>query len=65
MPEELVDELFDIVNDRNKGDPCAGYRQSAIRENLADEITSITAPTLLIWGNNDTITPPFVGRRIP
>ena len=27
MPEELVDELFDIVNDRKWQDLCAGYRQ--------------------------------------
>ncbi|HAE14428.1 MAG: alpha/beta hydrolase [Chitinophagales bacterium] len=61
--EELVDELFDIVNDRNKVIRVLATAKSAIRENLADEITSITAPTLLIWGNNDTITPPFVGEE--
>ncbi|MFN3940290.1 MAG: alpha/beta fold hydrolase, partial [Chitinophagales bacterium] len=29
-----------------------------------EELHKITAPTLLIWGNNDTITPPCVGEEI-
>ena len=37
--------------------------KSAIRQNLAEEVAKISAPTLLIWGNNDTITPPFVGEE--
>ena len=37
--------------------------RSAIKNNLGDELKQITLPTLLIWGNNDSITPPFVGRE--
>ena len=37
--------------------------KSAIRNNLGEEISQIKKPTLLIWGNNDSITPPFVGRE--
>lgn len=61
--KELVDELFDIVNDRNKVIRVLATAKSAIRQNLAEEVGKITAPTLLIWGNNDTITPPFVGEE--
>jgi len=61
--KELVDELFDIVNDRNKVIRVLTTAKSAIRQNLAEEVAKITAPTLLIWGNNDTITPPFVGEE--
>ncbi len=61
--KELVDELFDIVNDRNKVLRVLTTAKSAIRQNLAEEVSKITAPTLLIWGNNDTITPPFVGEE--
>lgn len=60
---ELVDELFDIVNDRNKVLRVLATAKSAIRQNLGEEVGKITAPTLLIWGNNDTITPPFVGEE--
>jgi len=61
--KELVDELFDIVNDRNKVIRVLATAKSAIRQNLAEEVGKISAPTLLIWGNNDTITPPFVGEE--
>ena len=61
--KELVDELFDIVNDRNKVIRVLATAKSAIRQNLGEELHNITAPTLLIWGNNDTITPPFVGEE--
>jgi pimeloyl-ACP methyl ester carboxylesterase len=37
--------------------------RSAIKNNLGDDLKKITLPTLLIWGNNDSITPPFVGRE--
>ena len=53
-------KLFDIVNDRNKViRVCWLPPKAPSVRTLADEITSITAPTLLIWGNNDTITPPL------
>lgn len=61
--KELVDELFEIVNDRNKVIRVLATAKSAIRQNLGEELHNITAPTLLIWGNNDTITPPFVGEE--
>ena len=37
--------------------------KSAIRNNLGEELSQILQPTLLVCGNNDTITPPFVGRE--
>ena len=61
--KELVDELFDIVNDRAKVIRVLATAKSAIRQNLAEDVAKISAPTLLIWGNNDTITPPFVGEE--
>lgn len=61
--KELVDELFDIVNDRNKLIRVLASAKSAIRHNLAEEVSKIVVPTLLIWGKNDTITPPFVGEE--
>ena len=37
--------------------------KSAIRNNLGEELKNIKQPTCLIWGNNDTITPPFVAEE--
>ena len=61
--KELVDEVYEIVNNRIKAIKIISLAKSAIRNNLGEEISQILKPTLLIWGNNDTITPPFVGRE--
>lgn len=61
--KELVDEVYDIVNQRLKVIKVIALAKSAIRNNLGDELKEIKTPTLLIWGNNDTITPPFVGKE--
>lgn len=61
--KELVDEVFDIVNDRNKALRVVTTAKSAIRHNVGDRLDQIKVPTLLIWGAQDTITPPFVGEK--
>ena len=61
--KELVDEVFEIVNSRLKAIKIISLAKSAIRHNLGNDLSLIQQPTLLIWGNNDTITPPFVGRE--
>ena len=61
--KELVDELYETVNIRIKAVKIIALAKSAIRNNLGDEVSLIKQPTLLIWGNNDTITPPFVGQE--
>jgi pimeloyl-ACP methyl ester carboxylesterase len=61
--KELVDEVYDIVNSRIKAIKIISLAKSAIRNNLGEELSQIQQPTCLIWGNNDTITPPFVGRE--
>jgi len=61
--KELVDEVYEIVNNRLKAIKIIALAKSAIRNNLGEDINQIKQPTLLIWGNNDTITPPFVGRE--
>ena len=61
--EELVNEVFEITNNRIKAIKIIALAKSAIRNNLGEELSQIKQPTCLIWGNNDTITPPFVAKE--
>lgn len=61
--DELVDEVFEITNNRLKVIKIIALAKSAIRNNLGEELSQIQLPTCLIWGKNDTITPPFVGEE--
>jgi pimeloyl-ACP methyl ester carboxylesterase len=61
--KELVDEVYGIVNNRLKAIKIISLAKSAIRNNLGEELNQIKLPTLLVWGNNDKITPPFVAQE--
>lgn len=61
--KELIDEVYDIVNDRNKAIRVVATAKSAVRHNLGDKLHQIKAPTLLIWGKQDNVTPAFVGEK--
>jgi len=61
--KELVDEVFEITNSIPKVMRIIAIAKSAQRNNMAKDIVQIQAPTLLIWGLNDAITPPEVGHE--
>ncbi|MFN8278396.1 MAG: alpha/beta hydrolase [Chitinophagales bacterium] len=61
--KELVDEVYEIVNNREKAIRIVFLAKSAVRHNMREEIEHIQVPCNLIWGANDTITPPFVGEE--
>ena len=59
--KELVDEVFETTKSIPKCMRIVAIAKSAQRNNLALELPNIKVPTLLVWGLNDTITPPMVG----
>ena len=61
--DAMIDEVFAAVNDRGKVIRAISMAKSALRHNLADKLGQIQTPTLLIWGKQDAITPPFVGEK--
>ncbi len=61
--KELVDEVFDITNSNSKCLRIISIAKSAQRHNMAKDITTIEKPVLLVWGLNDTITPPIVAHE--
>jgi len=63
VTEELLNEVLEITKNRIKVIKIISLAKSAIRNNLGEELSRIEQPTCLIWGNNDTITPPFVAKE--
>jgi len=61
--KEIVDEVYETVNDRNKLIKTLAIAKSAIRHNMAKDLPKMTTPICIIWGKNDSVTPPEVAEE--
>lgn len=61
--KEIIDEVYETVNDRIKLIKTLTIAKSAIRHNMAKDLPKMTTPTCIIWGENDKVTPPDVARE--
>ena len=61
--DELVDDVFETINDRGKLVRILAIAKSAIRHNMAKDVPNIKAHTCLIWGKQDNVTPPDVAEE--
>ena len=59
----IVDEVFATVNDRMKLVKTLAIAKSAIRHNMSKDLPHMNTPTCIIWGENDTVTPPNVAKE--
>ena len=59
----LVDEVFETTRSIPKAMRIVAIAKSAQRNNLANDLPRISVPTFLVWGLNDTITPPMVAHE--
>jgi pimeloyl-ACP methyl ester carboxylesterase len=60
---ELVDEVFGVTTDARKCLAIVRMAKSAQRHYVADLLQQISTPTLLIWGEDDLITPLSVAKE--
>ena len=58
--KELVDDVYETVNDRMKALKTLSIAKSAIRHNMANDLLHMQQPACLIWGKQDGVTPPEV-----
>jgi pimeloyl-ACP methyl ester carboxylesterase len=63
VTKAYIDEVFSVINDVSKAIRVISIAKSAQRNNMAHELPHIQAATLLVWGLNDTITPPLVAHE--
>ncbi len=61
--KEIVDEVYATVNDRHRLIRTIAIAKSAIRHNMSEDLPNMHTPTCIIWGENDTVTPPNVARE--
>lgn len=61
--EALVDDVFESVSDLGRCIRIVKTAKSAVRHNLEDKLHMIKAPTLLVWGAQDEVTPLWVGKK--
>ena len=61
--KEIVDDVYETVNDKSKLIKILAIAKSAIRHNMAKDLPKIKTPTCIIWGKNDIVTPPNVAEE--
>jgi len=61
--KDIVDEVYETVNNRNKLIKTLAIAKSAIRHNMAKDLPKMHTQTCIIWGKNDTVTPPEVAEE--
>lgn len=61
--EELIDNVFETVNDRNKAIKTLAISKSAIRHNMAEDLPKFDVATCILWGRQDAVTPPDVATK--
>jgi 2-hydroxy-6-oxonona-2,4-dienedioate hydrolase len=62
--KEVVDSVYEIVNDREKAIRTLYFARSAINHNMKEELWQIKHPVCLIWGKQDQVTPPEVAEEL-
>lgn len=58
--KEIVDEVYETVNNSKKAIKILYIARSAIKHNMKGDLDKIKIPVCLIWGKQDGVTPPEV-----
>ena len=61
--EEYLDEVFNLIQDNSKTLRLLRISKSSQKDRLDEQLCQIKIPTLLIWGQQDSITPPNSARQ--
>ncbi len=62
--KQVIDEVYEIVNDREKAIRILYIARSALKHNMREELSQIKKPVCLIWGKQDEVTPPEVATEL-
>ncbi len=62
VTDSMVDDVCEVIGRRRCARDLVAIAKSAKRDNLADRLGEVACPVLLVWGRQDSITPPEVAR---
>ncbi|KAA8478494.1 pimeloyl-ACP methyl ester carboxylesterase [Arcticibacter tournemirensis] len=63
VKRDVVNKVYSIVQSNSSVISVIGLAREAQRQNLAQQLSKINLPVLLIWGLQDTVTPPSVAHE--
>ncbi len=61
--EALIDEIYAMLSDRKYRRFLLRVAKASRDRSMAEELARVKIPTMIIWGSDDTITPPFVAEE--
>jgi len=61
--EEIVEDVYRMLHDRRFARFLIRVAKATRDRNMKEELSRVHMPTLIIWGRNDIITPPFVAEE--
>jgi pimeloyl-ACP methyl ester carboxylesterase len=60
---DLVDDIYGMLSDRPYRRYLLKIAKATRDRYMLDELAQVRVPTLIVWGREDTITPPFVAEQ--
>jgi pimeloyl-ACP methyl ester carboxylesterase len=63
VTDELVEDVYTMLTDRQYRRFLLRVAKATRNRYMLDELAEVQVPTMIIWGRNDTITPPFVAEQ--
>ena len=63
VSEELVDDVYAMLSDRHYRRFLLKVAKATRDRYMLEELAKVKVPTLIVWGRDDAITPPFVAQQ--
>jgi 2-hydroxy-6-oxonona-2,4-dienedioate hydrolase len=60
---DMVEEIHDVITNRQMLGKLVRLARSARHANTEPQLSGVSVPTCIIWGENDRITPPSVAQK--
>lgn len=63
VSDKLVDDVYLMLSDRHYRRFLLKVAKATRNRNMLEELAHVAVPTMIIWGSDDSITPPFVAQQ--